>query len=206
MTKPETSPGRKNFVTKAGLLSLLSVALAGCGRPVRPEPPISVTLVPLGKVSDGEVSAVRRAIEKTYRARVTVGRRQSLPISTYYPPRHRYRADRLAAWLEGPGTGEKVLGLTRVDISVAAHGHADWGVGGFAGTGKRAGVVSSFRTKGDLGCLGEIAVHELGHTLGRPHCPTPGCTMHDRGGTLPIGKSRIWLCDLCRRQLAAWLR
>jgi len=149
---------------------------------------------------------VRRAVEKAYRAKVSVGPRRALPKSAYYPPRHRYRADRLVPWLEGQATDDKVLGLAKVDISVTARGHADWGVGGFAGLGKRSGVASSFRMKGDLACFGEIAVHELGHTLGRPHCPTRGCTMHDREGTLPIGKSRIYFCERCRGQLGRWLR
>ncbi|RYG20603.1 hypothetical protein EON82_20015, partial [bacterium] len=148
----------------------------------------------------------RRAVEKTYRAKVSIGEPKALPKSAYYPPRRRYRADRVIAWLEPQGTSQKVLGLTKSDISVPSRGHADWGVGGFAGIGKRAAVASSFRTRGDLECFGEVAVHELGHTLGRPHCPTRGCTMRDAQGKLPIGRSRIWFCDLCRRQLGRWLR
>lgn len=116
----------------------------------------------------------------------------------------RYRADRLVDWLAGIGATDKILGLTTVDVSTTARGHKDWGVAGLARLGGRPGVVSSFRLKGDLRMLADVAVHETGHTLGRPHCPTPGCTMHDAEGKVKnIGRG---LCPGCRRALARWVR
>lgn len=115
---------RPTLVAKAIPLLLVGLGLAGCGRRL-PERPISVTLIPLGKVSEREVLAVRRAIEKTFRARVSIGQREPLPKSAFYPPRQRYRAARLTAWLEDQGSGDKVLGLAKADISVTTRGHAD---------------------------------------------------------------------------------
>ena len=32
--------------------------------------------------------------------------------------------------------------------------------------------------------LWKVAIHELGHTLGLPHCPNNGCLMQDAHGTV----------------------
>jgi len=164
----------------------------------------TLLIVPLGRVKEREVAAVRRALERTYRFEVEVGPRRALPKATYYPPRGRYRADHLIAWLAKGDEGWRVLGVTSADVSTTARGRKDWGVAGLACLGGRSAVVSSFRTKGSLPRLADVAVHEVGHTLGLPHCPTPGCTMRDADGRLArIGTD---FCPLCRARIAAWLR
>jgi archaemetzincin len=163
-----------------------------------------VVVVPLGAVRDREIEAVRRALARTYDLEVTVAPRRALPRATYYPPRRRYRADHLIAWLGKGGPGWRVLGVTRADVSTTARGRKDWGVAGLAFLGGRSAVVSSFRTKGSLPRLAGVAVHEVGHTLGLPHCPTPGCRMQDANGRLArIGTA---FCAPCRSRIAGWLR
>jgi hypothetical protein len=77
---------------------------------------------------------------------------------------------------------------------------------GFAQLGQRPGIVLSYCLKGDLVCLGDIAIHEVGHLFGRPHCPARGCTMHDKEGRVAIGRTKTYLCRLCRKALKAALR
>lgn len=167
-------------------------------------PTTTLVIVPLGRVREREVAAVRRALARTYRLEVSVGLRRALPEDTYYPPRRRYRADHLIAWLAKGGPGTKVLGLTNVDVSTSTHGRKDWGVAGLGYLGGRSAVASSFRTKDSLSRFADVAVHEVGHTLGLPHCPTLGCTMRDANGKLArIGTG---FCARCRARVAAWLR
>lgn len=161
----------------------------------------TIALVPLGHVRPREIAEVRRALARTFNLEVTLAPRRPLPRETYYPPRHRYRAEHLDAWLAKSSEGDKVLGITDADISTTAHGYKDWGIAGRAILGGRAAVVSSFRSKG---LLGEIAVHEIGHTLGLPHCPHVGCIMRDANGRIQRIGTRF--CPTCRARIAAWLR
>jgi predicted Zn-dependent protease len=46
----------------------------------------------------------------------------------------------------------------------------------------------------------DVTVHELGHTLGKDHCPVAGCRMSDAGGkamaSADASKGRY--CETCR--------
>lgn len=181
---------------------LLAGVFAGCHGTV--EHLTTLTIVPLGPVSDRSIAAVQASLARTYRLDVRVSPRQALPKRAYYPPRDRYRAERLNDWLAEKATTDKVLGLTAEDISTTARRYDDWGIAGLAQLGRRACVVSSFRLKGDLRRLGDVAVHETGHVLGRPHCSNLGCTMHDAEGKMRNVGQR--LCPGCRRTLALWVR
>ena len=161
----------------------------------------TIAIVPLGRVPLLEVAAARQALVRTYNLRAIVVPNRPLPRETYYPPRQRYRAEHLVAWLAKGATTDKVLGVTSRDISTTAHGRKDWGIAGLATLGGRSAIVSSFRSKG---MLGEVAIHEVGHTLGLPHCPNAGCTMQDANGRIKrIGRR---FCEACRRKIETWLR
>ncbi len=164
--------------------------------------PATIALVPLGSVKPREIAAVRRALVRTYSLDVVLEARRALPRETYYPPRHRYRSEHLKAWLgRSYPRYTKVLGIMSADISTTARGRKDWGIAGQADLGGRAAVVSSFRAKERVG---DVAVHEIGHTLGLPHCPNSGCVMQDAKGRLKrIG---VHFCPTCTRRISDWLR
>ena len=165
-------------------------------------PPPWIAVVPLGTVGRKEIEAVRRAIRRTYRLEVVVEPKRSLPRKAYYPPRRRYRADALLAGLaKAYPEATKVIGVTDVDISTTARGRKDWGIAGLAFLGGRPAVVSGFRAKGQLA---DVAVHEVGHTLGLPHCPNAGCVMQDANGRLKNIGARF--CSTCAARIARWLR
>ena len=76
------------------------------------------------------------------------------------------------------------------------------GLGDEPGT---ATVISSFRCrKKARGAaharerLAKVAVHELGHSFGLDHCPTPGCLMHDAEGKVATVDDESDLCPRCR--------
>ena len=50
--------------------------------------------------------------------------------------------------------------------------------------------------------LAKVAVHEIEHTLGLPHCPTRGCLMEDAEGKVVTVDRERNFCAHCR-QLAA---
>jgi archaemetzincin len=164
---------------------------------------------PLGGCADGRqgVDEVVSALRAFYPIEVRVQDCQQLPEAAYYPPRKRYRAERLLAFLnqQMPKDGWRILGLTDVDISTTKGQFADWGVMGLGELPGTATVISSFRCRKktrDLGHatlrLAKVAVHEIGHTLGLDHCPTRGCLMEDAMGKVVTVDRELNFCAHCR--------
>ncbi|MCE9612499.1 MAG: matrixin family metalloprotease [Chthoniobacter sp.] len=69
-------------------------------------------------------------------------------------------------------------------------------------------MVSTFRLGRDVSPekmllrTGRVTAHEIGHTFGLPHCPTPHCLMHDAGGNVKeVDESTGDLCPVCREKV-----
>jgi archaemetzincin len=187
--------------------------LVGGARTSVAAPPAIVYLQPLGEaLPDEDVKLVERALVAFYGVEVKVLERATLPKAAWYPARNRWRAEKLLAFLDErkPADAARILGLTSVDISTTKGKHIDWGVLGLGDLGGSAGVISTFRAKKGARDathvrqrLAKVAVHEIGHTLGLPHCPTVGCLMEDAEGTVKKTDTEYDLCANCRRQLKA---
>lgn len=194
----------------------LPLALAGLAREqaalAAEELPL-IVLQPLGaKPVTAELLAVSSALTAFYGVRLTVAPPLELPKSAFYPPRGRYRAERLLDYLVAQGRPEArvTLGLTAVDISTTKAPYADWGILGLATLDGRSAVLSSFRCRrGAKNAeharvrFAKTAVHELGHSFGLEHCTTPGCIMHDGEGSVLTTDTEHDLCGETRARLAA---
>jgi archaemetzincin len=173
----------------------------------------TVALQPLGDgISDADVAQVQRALEGVMGMTVQVLPRAALPKSAWYPPRQRYRAEKLLTVLATlrPPEARRILGITAVDISTSKDAYVDWGVLGLGTIDGDAGVFSLFRCKKGARDaaharerLAKVAVHELGHTLGLEHCPHDGCLMHDAEAKVSTTDTETDFCETCRRRLRA---
>ena len=170
--------------------------------------PTRIAVQPLGKVSQSDLAAVKAALRSAFDLPVTVRAEVKLPSAAYYKPRRRYRADALLKTLgEGAGAGEKVIGITAVDISTKSGEHQDWAVFGLGELPGNACVVSKFRLRkqGELRArkrLARVAIHEVVHTLGLDHCPNHGCIMADAKGAIASVDAGAKFCDSCRLRAA----
>lgn len=167
--------------------------------------PLQVAVQPFGKVTVQTQKTIKTRLEKQYRANVIVLLVKPLPKEAFYPPRSRYRADKLLDILANDRKFDKIIGIAKVDISTTKPPHKDWGVFGLGQLGGKSCVVSSFRLgkKGQVSPaerLCRVAIHEVGHTLGLDHCPTPKCTMSDAVGALATVDQETGFCNLCRRK------
>ncbi|MCA9695516.1 MAG: hypothetical protein KC636_38415, partial [Myxococcales bacterium] len=168
-----------------------------------------IYLQPLGDVSDQTTAIVREALATTYGVELRTGPLRPLPEDAFYEPRKRYRAekllDHLDTWL--PADCDRIVGITRKDISTTKGEHEDWGILGLGRVPGKSCVVSSFRVRKKLKKvpaderLARVAIHELGHTLGLPHCPTLGCLMEDAQGTVVTIDRETHLCDRCLKRI-----
>ncbi len=176
-------------------------------------PPRRIYIHPLGPLlPDADADFVRTSLAAFYAMDVLMLARTPLPRDAYYAPRSRYRAEKLLDHLQTalPEDGFRVLGLTGHDISTTKDDYEDWGILGLATVDGEACIISSFRTKKGAKSpeharirLGKTAVHEIGHTLGLPHCPNAGCLMEDARGTVTTTDGEYDLCHDCRAKLEA---
>jgi archaemetzincin len=191
-------------------LRQLVAALALLSAPALAQP--TVYLQPLGAITDADVRAVEGALTAFYPIEVKTLARVELPKEAWYAPRKRWRADRLLEFLAArkPDGALRILGLTDADISTTKGKIEDWGVMGLASLDGASGVISRFRcAKRASGAeharirLAKTAVHEIGHTLGLPHCPNRGCIMEDAEGSVLTCDREYDLCADCRAKLVA---
>ncbi len=184
---------------------LLSLVLAA---------PPTVVVLPLGKVDpvllDGVVEAVKARVE----AQVRVDPARELPPSAWYAPRKRWRAERILREVEAnpPQGAWKVLVVTAAELSTTKGDIFDWGIAGLGNLDGLACVASTYlytkhsKTKAQAQRrFSDVAVHELGHTLGLPHCETTGCVMADAKGKAmkSADASRGHYCLRCRQAVEA---
>ena len=168
---------------------------------------------PLGKeLPNEDLAFVKQALVGIYNVQVRMLPRVDLPEQAYYEPRRRYRAEKILPFLleKLPGDGDRILGLTGVDISTDKGDIKDWGILGLANLGGKECIVSAFRCYGQARedahariLLAKVAVHEVGHTLGLDHCTTNGCLMEDAGGLVRTCDREYDLCAHCRSMLRA---
>ena len=161
-----------------------------------------VVIQPLGKFSNVEAKLVFKEIQKI-NPKAVLKSNIPFPIKSYYKPRNRYRADSIIKFLSSRiGKDSVVIGLSEKDISTTKNNVKDWGIMGLGYRPGNACVVSSFRLskKNKTEQFYKVALHELGHTQGLPHCKNKTCLMRDAEGRNTLNEEKEF-CSSCKSHL-----
>lgn len=174
-----------------------------------------IYLQPLGgTLPESELAYVAQAVKSYFPFPIRLLPIAELPSGAYHAPRKRYRAERLLDYLEHqtPEDAQVMVGLTEVDISTTKGEVYDWGILGLATLSGRQCVISRFRaTRGASSPeqikarLGKTVVHEIGHTIGLPHCSNYGCIMEDGKGSVLTTDHERDICADCRAKAGNWM-
>jgi archaemetzincin len=167
------------------------------------------------------MDTLSKTIKQVYGFNVIILPEKDLPKNAFINVKSpRYRADTLLKYLEKnrPATVNHVIGLTVKDISSTTYDekgnikdpefkYKDWGIFGLGYCPGPCCVVSTFRLKNTskenfILRFKKVCIHELGHNLGLPHCPTPGCVMGDACETIKtVDNERLGLCSKCKAKI-----
>ncbi|MDN3691842.1 Zn-dependent protease [Chryseobacterium tructae] len=161
------------------------------------KPAITILVQPFRDIQPEKVETVAEGIKKIY-PNIKVLEPIDFPENAYYKERNRYRADSIIKFLNTrTKEGFVTIGLTSKDISVTKGKIKDFGVMGLGYRPGKACVASNFRLSKENSDeqFYKIAIHELGHTQGLPHCPEKMCFMRDAEGKNPTNEET----DFCKK-------
>lgn len=166
-----------------------------------------LVVVPLGAPSAELVRLTAQSLAARFELRVEVAAPRPMPKAAWYAPRKRWRAEKLLEDLdraEYPGAW-RVAAITEQPISTTKGDVHDWGIAGLGSLGGKTSVFSSYYfrpVKKDpekyRRYLENLVLHEVGHTLGLPHCPLERCIMADAQGNA-LRAARASINELCPR-------
>jgi archaemetzincin len=183
--------GPVRYPTFVPRLLLGVVLLAASMASAADAPARIVAIVPLGPVKQAYLDRVVQELQARMNVQIRVEPQRELPPEAFYKPRKRWRAEKLLEALDAnpPKDAWKVVGVTEAEISTTKGDIVDWGIAGLGNIGGSSCVLSAYIYKKHskkedvlLRRLGDLAVHEFGHTLGFPHCEVEGCVMADAKG------------------------
>jgi archaemetzincin len=128
-----------------------------------------------------------------------------MPVSAYYKPRNRYRADKILNWLSNSYPGDRIIAITSYDISTTSGDIYDWGIFGLGSLHNNVSITSVYRLRGNniQDRLDKIVLHEIGHSYGLPHCTSnEQCIMKAGDHTIhAVDKEIKTLCSICKQLL-----
>jgi archaemetzincin len=189
------------------IVILIVLTFAGCDNKKlisnsHPGENLKVILQPFENIPKEDVNYVQSELKKFY-PHVLIKESIYFPKASFYPPRQRYRADSLINYLNTiTPAGSVMIGLTNKDISTGKDKNQDWGVMGLGFCPGKACIASTFRlSKNERRVqLFKVAIHELGHSQGLPHCEVKSCFMRDAEGRNPVNEEKEF-CERCRTKL-----
>ena len=168
-----------------------------------------IELIPIGTVDKDILEALKEPLKEVFGQRTQVGDGIVLTHESWNQQRHQHLATALLTSIPLPGSNDRALGVVDIDIFAPGlnfvFGEADI-------AGKRA-LISLKRLRQEFYGLPrnenlfqeralKEAVHELGHTYGLGHCPTPTCIMHFSNSLADTDLKSWNFCPVCGKKVS----
>ncbi|TAD82935.1 MAG: hypothetical protein EAY75_15635 [Bacteroidetes bacterium] len=168
----------------------------------------TVLLQPFNETDAAAISFLQKHLADSLHVEVKILPAKLLPANSWYAARKRYWADSILQMLKKMAPpNAKVLGVTGCDIATRNARHTNWGVMGLGFLPGNAAVVSTYRLHRDGLTVAQlqqrllkVALHELGHNFGLPHCANAHCLMADAEGKDKLNELDAF-CQSCRAKL-----
>jgi archaemetzincin len=179
-----------------------------------------VAIQPIGVYDASLLDSLQVKIEQFYGVKALVYSPITMPKQFFVNIKSpRYRADSIIRYLRRikPDTINYIIGLTNNDISTTKRDdkgdvkkpttkYTDWGIFGLGFRPGPSCVISSYRMgsykKRRVERAQKVALHELGHNMGLPHCPNKKCFMQDAAETIKtVDRVNFFLCEDCKSKI-----
>ena len=178
------------------------------------KPPLKIGVLYYTNIDANLKKELLQNINLTYLFTVTeIKGIATLPKAAFYKPRNRYRASVLLESIDSYKGFDKIIGITSKDISTTKNNTYDWGIMDLANNPGRSCIISTYRIKTPNKVLFndhfiKKALHELGHTLGLPHCTfSSTCFMEAAEGTIKsVDRETRYLCSNCKKLISQYIR
>lgn len=172
----------------------------------------TIQLLPLGRISPALLGELREGLAREYAVQCEILPPEPEPAYAFNAARQQYSSTEILAKLAArPRMNDaKFLGVVSADLYIPILTFV-FGEAQLRGT---CAVVSTHRLRQEFyglpanddllaSRLVKEAVHELGHTLGIPHCGDYGCVMAPSHAVEWIDLKKAGFCEACRAVAAA---
>jgi len=169
-----------------------------------------INILPTGNIPDKDISFVKNKLQKFYKCEVNVLPNDVILEKYKVKGMNRYQAVPILENfnLKYENVEGKIVVITYKDICVdrKLNGkiNKNWGIFGLSLLGGKTCIVSVYRFKRNYyGKLEKVSIHELGHSLGIPHCDRDiKCIMNDaKGKGSTVDNVSLWMCDKCKNTI-----
>lgn len=183
--------------------------------------PISVSILPISYQNEIPTDSLSAWIRNYYGFECQVLPSQTMPEAFVNTTKSvRYSADSILRYLRPFRQGEDnyVVGITSKEIFCTKRNidgtikqpeskYRIWAIFGYGSLPGPTCIVSTKRLASTDSQkfqrrVRNVILHELGHNLGLPHCPTPNCVMNDANETIAtVDQSSGKLCLACKEKV-----
>jgi len=171
---------------------------------------LKINITTMGNVKKSDLDIVIKSLEEFYSADIVLLPKTDMVKGFKVKGLDKYDARKILNFLEEKHQDKKhkVIMLTQYDICTDRELNGvvnkNWGIFGLAKVNKKSCVVSTHRMNNNyIDRLTKVAIHEVGHTLGIPHCKNTKCIMTDaKGKGLTVDNASIWMCDSCNSKIS----
>ena len=169
-----------------------------------------ISIVVIGEFPKKDVVFVQNKLKKFYNCKVNILPKIDIPVNCKVKGLQKYSSVKIVKLLNSKfDTVEgKVVALTQVDICTDRKLNGkifkNWGVIGLSLLGTKSCVVSNKRMETNYyGKLEKVSIHEIGHSLGIPHCESNSrCLMNDaKGKASKVDSEDKVMCEQCRLKI-----